>query len=98
MTIAAERLVANVPGRMESHPAHRALARPLCTLQEPDPEEFHNTMCDAVHHEAKKLKIRNDEETFRLSQAFIRAHGLPRGKITTFSNAGATGADGKGQT
>lgn len=95
MTIAAERLVANVPGRMESHPAQRALAQPLCTLQEPDPEEFHNTMCDAVHHEAKKLKIRNDEETFRLSRAFIRAHGLPRGAITTFSNAGTTGTDGK---
>jgi hypothetical protein len=47
-----------------------------------------------VHHEAKKLKIRNDEETFRLSQAFIRAHGLPRGEITTFSNAGTT-ADSK---
>lgn len=95
MTIAAERLVANVPGRMESHPTHRALAHPLCTLQEPDPEEFHNTMCDAVHHEAKKLKIRNDEATFRLNQVFLRAHGLPRGEITTFSNAGATGVEGK---
>lgn len=95
MTIAAERLVANVPGRMESRPTHRALAHPLCTLQEPDPEEFHNTMCDAVHHEAKKLKIRNDEVTFRLNQAFIRAHGQPRGETTTFSNAGAAGVEGK---
>lgn len=95
MTIAAERLVANVPGRMESHSTRRALAHPLCTLQEIDPEEFHNTMCDAVHHEAKKPKVRNDEETFRLNRAFMRAHGLPRGEITTFSNAGPIGAGGK---
>lgn len=93
MTIAAERLVANVPGRMESHPVQRALSRPLCTLQEPNPEEFHNTMCDAVHHEARKLKVRDDETTFRLNQVFLRAHGLPRGEITTFSNAGAAGAN-----
>lgn len=94
MTIAAERLVANVPGRMESHPTHRALAHPLCTLQEPDPEEFHNTMCDAVHHEARKLKVRNDAQTFRLNQVFLRVHGSPRGEITTFSNAGVVGVEG----
>lgn len=89
MSIAAERLVANVPGRMESQSARRVLAQPLCTLQEPHPEEFHNTMCDAAHHEYRKLKTRCDEETFELNLAFMRAHGLPRGEITTFSNAGA---------
>lgn len=95
MTIAAERLVANVPGRMESHPRHRALAHPLCTLQELDPEEFHNTMCDAVHHDARKLKIRNDEETFLISVAFVHAHGIPKGEVTTFSNVGAVTANGR---
>ena len=95
MTIAAERLVANVPGRMESHPRQRALAHPLCTLQELDPEEFHNTLCDAVHHEAKKLKIRNDEATFRMSVAFFHAHGIPKGEVTTFSNVGAVTANSR---
>jgi len=89
MTIAAERLVANVPGRMESRSVRRALARPLCVLQELNPEEFHSTMCDAVHHDDKKLKIRNDAETFKLNVAFVHAHGTPRGEVTTFSNAAA---------
>lgn len=88
MTIAAERLVANIPGRMESHPVHRALAHPLCVLQELNPEEYHGTMCDAVHHDDGKLKVRGDAETFGLNVAFQRAHGSPRGEVTTFSNAG----------
>ena len=97
MTIAAERLVANVPGRMESHTARRALAHPLCTLQQVDPEEFHSTMCDAIHHEDRKLKIRSDAATFELSVAFMHAHGIPKGEVTTFSNAAATGIAQRGK-
>lgn len=89
MTIAAARLVANVPGRMESCSLRRALARPLCVLQEPDPEGFHSTLCDAVHHDEKKLKIRSDAGTYRLNLAFMYEHGIPRGEVTTFSNAAA---------
>lgn len=98
MTVAAERLVANIPGRMQSHSARRALAQPQCVLQEQGPEEFHNTMCEAIHHDDRKLRIRNDAEAFRLNTAFVRAHGIPRGEVTTFSNQGSMVSAGATKT
>lgn len=87
MTTAAERLITRQPGRMESHPVHRALAHPRCTLQELYPEDLEQTLCDAIHDEdAIKRLVRTDAEIFRLHVEFIHAHGMPRGEITTFSN------------
>jgi hypothetical protein len=98
MTIAAERLVANVPGRMESCSLRRALTHPQCILQEPSPEGFHSTMCDAVHHDDRKLKIRSDAATYKLNLAFMHAHGTLTGEVTTFSNLAAeTGSSRPGK-
>lgn len=95
MTAAAERLITRQPGRMESHPAHRALAHPRCILQQLYPEDLEQTMCDAIHDdEARKRLVRTDAEAFRLHLEFVHAHGLAIGEVTTFSNmdAMATGA------
>ncbi|MGH8176779.1 MAG: hypothetical protein ACREV5_11015 [Steroidobacter sp.] len=89
MTIAAERLAVNVPGRMESHAARRAFAISGCTLQELDPEDLQQTMCDAFDGEERRLLPRTDEMIFRLHLEFMRAHGAPKGEFTTFSNASA---------
>lgn len=84
---AANRWSAKQPDRMESHPVHRHALNPLCTLQELDPEDFRHTLCDAMEEEEKRSGLHTDPETFRLNDAFVRAHGLPRGEYTIFSSA-----------
>lgn len=86
MTATAERSITNRPGHMESHPTRRALAHTRCTLQQLDPEDLEQTMCDAVQDDdAQKRLVRADAEAFRLHVAFTHAHGIPKGEVTTFS-------------
>jgi hypothetical protein len=90
---AAEKFVANPPGRMESHSSRRALARPFCALQELDPEI--HAMCDPLLEEEARRLTRSDPQTYRLHVEFVQAHGIPKGRITTFSNTCAvTGPTG----
>jgi hypothetical protein len=90
MTIAAERLATQSPGRMESHCLHRALAHPQCTLRHLDPDDLNHTMCDALPEEEKRLLARmDDEESFHLHVQFVRAHGAPQGEFTMLSSGGA---------
>jgi hypothetical protein len=86
MTTAAQRRAASQPARMESHPVHRPVGRPYCTLQELDPEDLQQTMCDTIQDEEQRLTGPLDPATYRLHVEFVRAHGLPKGEYTTFCN------------
>lgn len=90
MTTAAERLTTRSPGRMESHCVQRALAHPHCMLQQLDPEDLNQTMCDAMPEEERRLLTgMDDAESFQLHVQFMRAHGPPKGEFTTLSAGGA---------
>lgn len=89
MAHATRRLSADVPGKMESHPAHTVSA-----LQERDPDDLQQTMCEITHENDKRPVARADEEAFRLHLQFMRAHGVPKGEFTTFSNAGSFSGNG----
>jgi hypothetical protein len=88
---AASRWTAKQPDRMECYHAHHPLRRhvtsPLCVLQELEAEDFVHTMCDAQDEEEKRHSLHTDPQTCRLNDLFVRAHGLPRGEYTIFSNA-----------
>lgn len=47
------------------------------------PEDMAQTLCDALTDEVQRLQPRTDANTFRLHQQFMRAHGVPRGELTT---------------
>jgi len=84
---------ANQPDRMESHPIHRLVATPLCTLQELDPEDFRHTIREALDEEEKRIALHTDPETCRLNEAFVRAHGVPRGEYTIFVTPAVAAGD-----
>lgn len=86
MTTQDQRRGVNQPARMESHPVHRRVARPYCTLQERDPEDLQQTMCDTDQDEEKRLTARTDPASFKLHAEFVRWHGMPKGEYTTFFN------------
>lgn len=90
-----ERLTTSAPGHLESHSTHRDLAHPCCTLQQLDPEDLQTTMCDLIQEDEKRLAARMDEETYKLHQQFIRAHGMPKGEFTTFSNGSVVKRNGR---
>lgn len=80
-----ERISTVAPGHLESHPQKRELAHPLCTLQRLDPEDLNTTMCDLIQEDEKRVVAATDEESRRLHQQFLRAHGRPKGELTTLS-------------
>jgi len=41
------------------------------------------TMRHAPTDEEQRMRARTDANTFRLQQQFMRAHGAPRGELTT---------------
>lgn len=43
-------------------------------------------MCDEIDDSDKRLRAATDEESFNLHLHFVRAHGLPKGEFTTFSD------------
>jgi len=88
MTMSMERRLVTSPGRLQSKPAARERAHPLCTLQHIDDDDLEQTMCDALTDEEKRLRECDDAVTFQLQRQFIRAHGLPRGEVTTLSPGG----------
>lgn len=88
MTQSAERLTTRTPGRMQSQPAKRERAHPLCISQHRHPEDLELTMCDALADEEKRLQALADQESFRLHVQFLRAHGLPKGEVTIFVSGG----------
>jgi hypothetical protein len=45
----------------------------------------------ALTGEKQRLQARNDANTFRLQQQFIRAHGAPRGQLTTLVTTSVEG-------
>jgi len=88
---ATSRWNARQPDRMECHQLHPRLSSPLCALQELDAEDFVHTMCDALDEEDKRHALHTDAKTCELNDLFVRAHGLPRGEYTIFSNTMAAG-------
>ena len=88
MTIAVKRSATDQPGRMESHCAHGSHLHPYCALQELDPEDLRQPMCDTLPEDDKRLVVRTDEATFKLYADFVYAHGLPKGEFTAFSDGG----------
>lgn len=88
MILSMERLSGSAMGYMESPAARRDRKRPLCTLQHLDPEDLDHAMCDALAEDERRPQARTDAETFQLYLQFVRAHGLPKGAITTLSPAG----------
>lgn len=49
------------------------------------------TMRHALTDEKQHLRARTDANTFRLQQQFIRAHGAPRGPLTTLVTTSGEG-------
>ena len=49
------------------------------------------TMRHALTDEEQRLRARTDANTFRLQQQFIRAHGAPRGPLTTLVTTSGEG-------
>jgi hypothetical protein len=47
-------------------------------------------------HPAHGEIARSDPQTFLLHVQFVRAHGVPQGEFTTFSNACISAAAGRG--
>jgi hypothetical protein len=45
----------------------------------------------ALTDEKVRLRTRNDASTFRLQQQFMRAHGAPRGQLTTLITTSGEG-------
>ena len=45
-------------------------------------------MCDALTEQEKRVKTRTDTATYRLHLQFMRAHGLPKGELTTLATGG----------
>jgi hypothetical protein len=45
----------------------------------------------ALTDEERRLRTRNDANTFRLQQQFMQAHGATRGQLTTFVTSSAEG-------
>lgn len=90
MTSIVQHIAVNLPGRMESHLVRRTIAVPRCALQELEPDDLEQTMCDAVQGDEREVLRRTDEEVFRLHVAFIRAHGAPKREYTTFTNGVVT--------
>jgi hypothetical protein len=82
---AMDKFVANLPGRMESHPSHRALAHPYGAIQQIDLEE--HSVCDPLQEEEESQLVGGDPESYRLHVEFVHAHGIPKGAITTLLNA-----------
>jgi hypothetical protein len=54
----------------------------------PLPEQ---TMRHAFTDEEQRLRARTDANTFRLQQQFMRAHGAPRGQLTTLVTTSGEG-------
>jgi hypothetical protein len=86
MTTPDQRRVVNQPARSESHSMHRPVARPCCTLQEREPEDLQQTVCDTDNDEEKRLTARTDPASFRLHAEFVRWRGMRKGEYTTFFN------------
>jgi hypothetical protein len=87
-----ERLMTTLPGHLLSRPAQRARAGSLGTLQQLDCEDLEPATCDALTQEQKRLQLRTDAATFCLHQQFLRAHGLPKGELTTLMTTPITTA------
>jgi hypothetical protein len=83
MTMSKGRLIAAMSGYLVSKPAQRDWRHPLCTLQHRVPEDLEQTMCDALNEDEQRLQSPASVETFRLATEFSRAHGVPRGEVTT---------------
>ena len=49
------------------------------------------TRSHALTDEEQRPRTRNDANTFRLQQQFMRAHGAPRGQLTTFVTTSVEG-------
>ena len=46
-------------------------------------------MCDALTEQEKRAQTPADAATYRLHLQFMRAHGLPKGEVTTLANGGS---------
>lgn len=84
MTISEVRRAVNLPAWMESHPLHRPVRRPHCTILEQHAEDLQQSVCDRVEEAEKPLKARTDPASLNLHAEFIRWHGSPIGEYTTF--------------
>ena len=49
------------------------------------------TMGHALTDEEQSMRARTDANTFRLQQQFMRAHGAPRGELTTLVTTSVDG-------
>ena len=49
------------------------------------------TMRHALTDEEQRMRVRTDANTFRLQQQFMRAHGAPRGELTTLVTTSVEG-------
>ena len=46
-------------------------------------------MCDALTQQEKRVQTRTDATTYRLHLQFVRAHGAPKGELTTLAAVGS---------
>lgn len=89
-----ERLTTGAPGHLESHPTQHDLAHSPCTLLLPDAEDLNTIICDPIQEDEMWLGARMDEDSCKLRQQFLRAHGRPKGELTTLSSRSVRGSDG----
>jgi len=88
MTMTRERLPSTASRRMASQSAQQDRQRLLCTLQYRSVEDLDKVLRDAAADEERRRQARTDAESFQLHVQFMRAHGLPRGEVTTLSTGG----------
>ena len=92
MGMRIERLTTGGSGRLESHSTHIAPGRSSGAAQAA--EQLHILACDSAHESVDEFPgAQVNDQAYRLHLQFLRAHGAPKGELTTLlSDAGEHGA------